>query len=80
MNYRAKMKNDVTSFHYYMWNRWNERECGIIFGGDCDHIWSIWLHTKCDIGAFYGMLDNDCRNRLTDRALKLYENDKILRV
>ena len=74
------MKNDVTSFHYYMWNSWNEKECKILFKDLEDYIWNIWIHTKGDIGIFYGMLDNDCRNRLTDRALKLYENDKILRV
>lgn len=74
------MKNDVTSFHYYMWNSWCKKECELIFGGDYDHIWNIWIHTKGDIGIFYGMLDNACRNLLTGRALKLYENDKKLRV
>lgn len=80
MNYRAKMKNDISSFFYYMWNSWNEKECKILFKDLEDYIWNIWIHTKGDIGIFYGMLDNACRNLLTGRALKLYENDKRISV
>lgn len=80
MNYRAEMKNDISSFFYYMWNSWNEKECKILFKDLEDYIWNIWIHTKGDIGIFYGMLDNACRNLLTGRALKLYENDKRISV
>ena len=70
------MKSDISSFFYYMWNSGNKKECEIIFGDSEEHIWSIWLHSKYNIGSFYGMIDKDCRDALEKRALSRYENDK----
>ncbi len=29
------MKNDVSSFFYYMWNKWSEDEAKIVFADSC---------------------------------------------
>lgn len=74
--------NIVSSFFYYMWNKWSEQECLIVFGesGISHHLWTKWcsIANKNLNGAaegFFAALDNKCRELLVSRALKLY-NDK----
>ena len=45
--------NAVSSFHYYMWNAWDEEECKITFGGAYKHFWEKWnsLASKSILGA-----------------------------
>ena len=74
-------KNDVTSFFYYMWNRWSEEECRIAFkDGDYNHFWSKWCEAydtmKGPRGAaelFYMMLSDTNRDKLVKRALECYD-------
>ena len=38
----AKRSNEniVSSFMFYMWNRWSRQECDIVFGVMSGHLWS----------------------------------------
>lgn len=73
--------NDVTSFFYYMWNRWSEEECKVVFKDDYyPHFWNKWCEAydtmKGPRGAaelFYMMLSDTNRDKLVARALELYD-------
>ena len=75
------VKNDVTSFFYYMWNAWSEEECEIAFkDGDYNHFWNKWCEAYDTMhgprGAaelFYMMLSDTNRDKLVARALELYD-------
>lgn len=75
----AKPKsNDVTSFFYYMWNKWNEEECKAVFNDP--HFWNKWCEAydtmKGPRGAaelFYMMLSDTNRDKLVARALECYD-------
>lgn len=77
-------KNDVTSFFYYMWNKWCEEECKKTFaGGDYNHFWNKWCEAydtmKGPRGAaelFYMMLSKSNRDKLVKRALECYEEER----
>lgn len=67
------MANEVTNFMYYMYNVWNKEEAINLFGEWLGkHIYSKWcdLHDKELI--FYASLDNECRQKLVDRANEYY--------
>ena len=74
-------KNDVTSFFYYMWNRWSEQECRIAFkDGDYRHFWNKWCQAYDCMGGprgaaevFYMELSDTNRNKLVARALECYD-------
>ncbi len=71
--------NKVTSFFYYMWNAWSEKECKKAFAdGDYNHFWKKWCNI-CDThgtwGAaerFYAELSNGNRDKLVRRAFIVY--------
>lgn len=73
--------NDVTSFFYYMWNKWSEEECKRVFKADYwPHFWNKWCEAydtmKGPRGAaelFYMMLSDTNRDKLVARALELYD-------
>ena len=73
--------NDVTSFFYYMWNRWSEEECRIAFkDGDYKHFWNKWCQAYDELGGprgaaeyFYMMLSDTNRDKLVKRALECYD-------
>jgi len=75
----AKPKsNDVTSFFYYMWNKWNEEECKAVFNDP--HFWNKWCEAYDTMhgprGAtelFYMMLSDTNRDKLVARALECYD-------
>ena len=76
-----KFKNNVTSFFFYMWNKWCEEECRLVFGnGDFwPHFWKKWCHF-CDktnsrdaVAGFYAELSDTNRDKLVARALELYD-------
>lgn len=81
MRHELKNSNQVTSFFYYMWNRWSEEECKLVFvDGDYKHFWSKWCQAYDALegprGAaeyFYMMLSDDNRNKLVKRALECYD-------
>ena len=74
-------KNDVTSFFYYMWNRWSEEECKEVFKDDYyPHFWTKWCDAYGTMhgprGAaeyFYMMLSDTNRDKLVARALECYD-------
>jgi hypothetical protein len=70
--------NDVTSFFYYMWNKWNEEECKAVFNDP--HFWNKWCEAYDTMhgprGAaelFYMMLSDTNRDKLVARALECYD-------
>ena len=70
--------NAVSSFHYYMWNAWDEEECKITFGSMYKHFWEKWnsLASKSILGAaerFYAELSDNNRELLVNRAVALYD-------
>ncbi len=73
--------NDVTSFFFYMWNKWSEEECKVVFKDDYyPHFWSKWCEAydtmKGARGAaelFYMMLSDTNRDKLVARALECYD-------
>lgn len=76
-----KTKNDVSSFFYYMWNKWSKEECEIAFAGhDWMHFWNKWC-TAYDLmqgprGAaelFYMGLSETYRDILVKRATECYD-------
>ena len=78
----AKPKsNDVTSFFYYMWNKWSEEECKVVFKDDYyPHFWNKWceaydtMHGPCGAAElFYMMLSETNRDKLVKRALEYYD-------
>jgi len=74
-------KNDVTSFMFYMWNRWSEEECKIAFkDGDYNHFWNKWCEAYDTMNGprgaaelFYMMLSDTNRDKLVKRALECYD-------
>ena len=41
-NMKRTNENIVSSFFYYMWNRWSKAECKTVFGGMAGHFWAKW--------------------------------------
>ena len=76
-----KFGNQVTSFFYYMWNKWSEDECKVVFKDDYHpHFWNKWCEAydtmKGPRGAaelFYMMLSDTNRDKLVTRALECYD-------
>lgn len=74
--------NDVTSYFFYMWNAWCEKECRRAFaGGDWKHFWNKWLGicntygTKGAAERFYAELSNYNRDLLVSRATEVYDRN-----
>lgn len=70
--------NEVTRFMWYMFNKWCKNEAIRIFGENLgNHIWDKWseiIRFGCgDNLYFYAQLDNDCRQKLVDRANEVYK-------
>lgn len=78
------LKNDVTSFFYYMWNAWSKEECMKVWeGANWQHFWDKWCGI-CEehsvYGAaerFYAQLSAGNRDRLVRRALEVYDGDAL---
>lgn len=75
-------QNDVTSFMFYMWNRWCKEECMKVFGDGHigEHIWSKWCGACDKMGSsrgaaeiFYAELSTGNRDKLVRRATECYE-------
>ena len=74
-------ENIVSSYFYYMWNRWSKKECQTIFGCMSAHFWEKWCDLSNDSlsGAaerFYAALDNNARRKIVGRACELYNGSK----
>jgi len=71
----------VLCFFMYMWNRWNEEECRLLFGGNYMHFWSKWRNHNGRSGAgaaecFFAELDLGNQRLLVDRACEWYDNNQ----
>ena len=77
------MKNDVTSFFYYMWNTWCEEECKRVFGAEYMHFWNKWVYfckeygVRSAVDRLYAELSDNNRDKLVARALECYEGRKV---
>lgn len=74
-------ENIVSSYFYYMWNRWSKAECETVFGSMIGHFWEKWCDLSNDSlsGAaerFYAALDNNARQKIVERACELYDGAK----
>lgn len=85
MKVESVNNNDVTSFFYYMWNKWCESEAKIVFADSCGgykHYWNKWVYfcneygCRAAVDMLYGELDEDNRNKLVARALKCFDGMK----
>ncbi len=79
----TKDGNNVTSFFFYMWNRWCKDECEVVWkDDDYNHFWKKWCGL-CDrygrfgaVEEFYAELSNHNRDKLVKRACECYEGQK----
>lgn len=74
-------ENIVSSYFYYMWNRWSKEECDTVFGNMAGHFWEKWCHlsNSSPSGAaerLYAELGNDARRKIVERACKLYNGQR----
>lgn len=68
----TKSNNVVTYFMWYVYNKWSIEESERLFGNMGEHIYEKFLSHGRDGLAWYASLDNDCRQRLVDRAIEIY--------
>lgn len=67
------MNNEVTNFMYYMFNKWSEEEAKDLYGELLGkHIYNKWIAARGDNLIWYGELDNECRQKVVDRANEIY--------
>lgn len=72
--------NIVSSFMFYMWNRWSLEECMHVFNND-PHFWNKWEYA-CENGTmgaaerFYAELSDHNRELLVNRACELYYGNR----
>lgn len=76
-------ENIVSSFFFYMWNRWSKEECDCTFGPNAEHFWQKWLECyermKGSYGAseeFYKVLSESNRKKLVQRAVRCYNGNR----
>lgn len=79
------MKNDVTSFFFYMWNAWGEDECKLVFKDSCGgykHYWNKWCYYckeyghRAAVDCLFADLDGGNRDKLVARALQCFDGNK----
>lgn len=77
-------ENVVSSFFYYMWNKWSREECINVYGKGClsSHFWNKWVYIRKQYGTygaterFYAELSENNRALLVARALECYRNNE----
>lgn len=78
-------RNDVSSFFYYMWNEWSEKECAIAFAESlCGwrHFWTKWLGLRDKhshfgtVEEFFAELSEYHQDMLVRRAVQVYDKKK----
>jgi hypothetical protein len=77
-------RKEVLSFMIYMWNKWSINECAVIFNGAdntkdqtwCwslgEHIWDKWREYNHSVERFVANIDENCLNKIVERACSLY--------
>lgn len=64
--------NEVTNFMLYVYNKWDPCEAENLFGESLgEHIFEKWIK-RIDALLWYSELDNECRQKLVDRANEIY--------
>ena len=70
----------VLSYAIYMANKWSQSEARIIWGNNLgEHIWNKWVTFNENYGTHAASmkllyeLDNECLEKLVERANALYE-------
>lgn len=76
-------ENIVSSYFYYMWNRWSKTECETVFGSMAGHFWEKWcsLSNPTPSGAaerLYAELGNEARRKIVKRACELYNGQQLV--
>ena len=57
----------------YVYNKWGINEAHLLFGKNLgDHIFGKWIEHLSDKLYWYAELDNECRQKIVDRANELY--------
>lgn len=72
----TKTKNNVvTYFMWYIYNKYDESESELLFGNMGEYIFRKLIEHggRCCALSWYADLDNDCQQRLVDRAIELYD-------
>ncbi|MBO7731849.1 MAG: hypothetical protein J6S67_04835 [Methanobrevibacter sp.] len=68
--------NEVTYFMWYIYNRWSHSESIMLFGENLgEHIFEKWMwyrRQSLDSLMWYSELDNECRQKIVDRANEIY--------
>lgn len=75
------MERIVSSYFFYMWNRWCERECEKVFGWLHNHLWEKWCYFCNDSsrGAaekFYAELTKNTRQLIVNRANEVFNGSE----
>lgn len=74
----TKTKNNVvTYFMWYIYNKYNEEESERLFGNMGGYIFRKLIEhggRSCGL-SWYADLDKECRQRLVDRAIELYDGE-----
>ena len=66
------MNNEVTNFMLYVYNKWSVYEAKKVFGDNLgEHIWGKWTVRRESL-LWYSELDNECKQKLVDRANEIY--------
>ena len=78
MERNRKATDNVSSYFFYMWNRWSHEECEAVYGNMSAHIWKKWCAacTPSVWGAaerLYAELSESNRQLLVERAVNLYD-------
>lgn len=71
----TKKVNEVTAFMYYICNQWGIDEAKKVFGDNLgEHIYKKFEEHQNVLGAlhWYAGLDEECRQKLVDRANEIY--------
>lgn len=77
------LENIISSFFYYMWNKWSEEECQELFQNNANHIWKQWTDACNKNGTangaaeiLYKNLSDNNRKILVRRAILTYDGNK----
>ncbi len=78
----SEKENIVSSYFFYMWNAWCEKECEIVFDWEFRHFLEKWkgiCKTHSVYAAaerFYAELSTNNRAKLVNRACEVYNGNE----
>lgn len=75
------VSHDVSCYWFYMWNKWTEEECKVVFE-DYHHFWNKWCECYDRMGGprgaaeiFYASLTDHNRDSIVARAIEVYDRE-----